>query len=625
MIVRKHDVFVLIAAMLLLCVFPGCDSTEEPSDESGTALSEQTDEPESAVASRDVTKLHFEGDLMPLPLHIGQYVLHGFPIEGELHTKPFTLHEPYTLYFVPAVEKGDKNSIFRLEALVDGDAVELYHRPLQNPHGAIAYHFVVRTELASFTGKTIVLRWSYYDDEDGGAPARGIVGGIELYPTHQRPTRPDIVLICSDAHRYDFSLTPEAEELMPAFTRFCRDSVVFHNAYANSTWTIPSTTALLTGLEPFRHGTGWRVDVNQELLDRAGVDSFIRETKFAERRNYNIIKHNRKHLTIQEALKELGYYNVCFTENSWLLFAETLEDGFDFVGRPSHLKRAGLGNHTLEDVAARIFRHRPEQAPLFLYLHSNHVHDYINDEPILSARENKRESLDRDELLSCYKKRVQEFDEQFDILIQTMKNIGIYENAIIIFFSDHGEILMDCDSTYGHGKQKDESLLRVPLVLKMPANAPVAQRARFDHVQLVDLASTIVDMALGDVALDSLSYPFRGVSLLGAALHGDLIPARSILSGFQFYSDEIASVRQDPWKYIYNFTREEGRLINLVEQDDCDTRELSGRYPAKMDELHALLMQEWEYFLNTALREETDVFEQISEEQRAILESMGYL
>ena len=74
-----------------------------------------------------------------------------------------------------------------------------------------------------------------------------------------------------------------------------------------------------------------------------------------------------------------------------------------------------------------------------------------------------------------------------------MKEMGIYDNSMIIITSDHGEMLGEQDLLY-HGLPLYEPLLWVPLIIKYPKGTGDRQSVVEHPVQLVDLLPTILDL-----------------------------------------------------------------------------------------------------------------------------------
>lgn len=143
-----------------------------------------------------------------------------------------------------------------------------------------------------------------------------------------------------------------------------------------------------------------------------------------------------------------------------------------------------------------------------------------------------------------------EIDDCVEQIVAKCRDLGILDNTIIIYTSDHG------DSLYEHGLIEKHNMLdpaaRVPFIIRAPwllpqgavANAPAS---------LIDMLPTLCEMT-GSPA----SKSFEGESLLGAAV-GKFDPQRLVFS--EFYQegsvtrpDEFMPVRMGlnaAHKYIY--------------------------------------------------------------------------
>lgn len=85
-------------------------------------------------------------------------------------------------------------------------------------------------------------------------------------------------------------------------------------------------------------------------------------------------------------------------------------------------------------------------------------------------------------------------DDLMGMVIQGLKQQGLYENTLIIFTTDHGSLLGEKGSI-GKGRFY-ESVIRAPLILK-PPHASFTQKGLVtkDLVEHIDLAPTILDYA----------------------------------------------------------------------------------------------------------------------------------
>lgn len=581
----------------------------------------------SAAGPREIP-LEFEGNpggVLPGLHRFPKSSLRGYGFEGELRTKPIFLDGAYELSFVPAVNGVLAPGIFTVSAVTDGGVVDLMGANVAEGYGIVGTAYFVKADLSPFAGRRIALRWTFRPRSEGAPVTRGVVGMPRVFRKDARPERPHVILVCSDTHRYDYSLTAEGARLMPAFAQFCRDAVVFDRAYANASWTIPSTTSVMTGVNPFRHGAGWRVGVNADLIRRAGGTLPAERAKATEKRNYDIVKHDAGLHTFQERLTGEGYCSVCLAGNAWLRFCETAEDGFDLTTKELSIGSAPDKGAMLMKNARAILENWPRQQPLLLYVHSNHVHDYAREAPLLEAREGKRPFPTPAEWQATYGGRVREYDGHFNTLVSALRGAGIFDDAAVLFYADHGEDLLECGDQWGHGNGLSEAQLHVPVVIKPPSGAGWAAGRRQTRVQLLDLAPTILDMALGGDALQEFDGQFEGRALTDVVSQERNWPRGPIVSGVQFKGDELGGVRDGEWKYVYNFETKERVLSRGEDSESCDPADASEAEPEVAERMHGLLMAEWTRFTQATLGEGRSSLEELTPEQRQDLESMGYL
>lgn len=127
------------------------------------------------------------------------------------------------------------------------------------------------------------------------------------------------------------------------------------------------------------------------------------------------------------------------------------------------------------------------------------------------------------------------WDAGVGAVIQALKETGQYENTLIIYISDHGQLNSGKTTLYDTG-------VNVPLLMQWPAR--VKGGRTYDHViGSIDLAPTIMD-ACGIKKPDG--YNIDGVSLI-SVLNGNDNPVRDELfmqMGYAF------GVKTDNWKYI---------------------------------------------------------------------------
>jgi len=107
------------------------------------------------------------------------------------------------------------------------------------------------------------------------------------------------------------------------------------------------------------------------------------------------------------------------------------------------------------------------------------------------------DSLNRRDSQRRYVEEVEFVDRAIGELVADLKARGLYEDALVIFTSDHGEALGE-RKEIGHVQNLHDEMIHVPLVIKPPAGyagEPQLQARRDSIAPHYDLVPTILDVA----------------------------------------------------------------------------------------------------------------------------------
>jgi len=287
-----------------------------------------------------------------------------------------------------------------------------------------------------------------------------------LFGCARRDEHPPIFLISIDTLRAD-----RVGGGTPRLKALARESIDCRNAWSHVPLTLPSHLSIFTGLLPPEHG----------VRDNAGY------------------RFDAAHPTLASILKANGYHTEAAV-SAYVLRASTgVANGFidydDNIGIVSgapigSLQRSGAAT---EKIAEQMVA-KNAAAPQFCFLHLYEPHTPY--EPTYDAD-------------------VKRADAIVGTFLDFLKKRGLYDRALIVVLSDHGEGLLD------HGEQEHgvfvyREALQVPLIIKLPHGE---RRGKIDlPVQLVDVLPTILEAA-------GIAPPagIRGTSLLH-----DTLPARSV-------------------------------------------------------------------------------------------------
>ena len=166
-------------------------------------------------------------------------------------------------------------------------------------------------------------------------------------------------------------------------------------------------------------------------------------------------------------------------------------------------------------------------------------------------------------------------DQQVGRMLDALDRTGQRENTIVIFMSDHGEMLGD-HGIYLKGPYFYEPAVRVPLIVSWPGTIPGGRRVA-EMVELTDLAPTLLDAA----GLDR--FPgMQGTSLwpLLRDASADAPPRADVYceyyNAMPWHRDPTAQatmIRTDRHKLVAVHSLGTGELYDL-EADAAETRNL---------------------------------------------------
>ena len=308
---------------------------------------------------------------------------------------------------------------------------------------------------------------------------------------------PNVLVLVLDTLRADrLGVYGNERGLTPFLDGLAGRGAVFANAYAASSWTVPSVASLFTSRYPSQHRV---VDFESVLADRE--------------------------ITLAERLAAHGWATAGFTANFRLSEEFGYAQGFDtwqplllLSGRsvvPGDLKaRAGL----VVDKALAWLDARGSQdpAPVLLYLHFLEPHPpYLPPEPqrgrFAGAAPPGRDRVGQPEadgsrrrrsrgahrrrgvalLAALYDGEVAALDAALAGLFDALRRRRFLDDALVVVTSDHGEEFREHDDLL-HGLTLFEESIRVPLIVL--ASGVAAGTVVQPPVSLVDVAPTLLDL-----------------------------------------------------------------------------------------------------------------------------------
>jgi arylsulfatase A-like enzyme len=355
----------------------------------------------------------------------------------------------------------------------------------------------------------------------------------------------NVVLITIDTLRPGSLSCYDAGAESPSIDRIAADGILFERAISPAPWTLPALCSIMTGLLPSVHGAwAW-----ESLLPASQP-------------------------TLAELLSAHGYTTGAVGSNH--LLTRGLSRGF-------HCARFFPIQRPWESVGMRLFDRAPaattetltdlsidwieanRDAPFFLWVHYFDPHvpyappsayqpsgtppprigRSVGAEKLRALRnELEPTAEERTWIKALYDGEVHYVDDNVGRLTAKLRQLGLYDDALIVVTSDHGEEFWEHESM-GHGHSLHEEVVRVPLIVKLPrssAKGRVRGTVTTRRVLPTVLDVCGIESGLADRWLESLA----GTWTEGGVPAG----SQAVLSSGMLYGEQKVCLSEDRWKFI---------------------------------------------------------------------------
>lgn len=449
-----------------------------------------------------------------------------------------------------------------------------------------------------------------------------------------------VIIYLSDTLRADrLGLYGNELDVSPVIDALAGESVVFDQAYAAGTWTVPSIASLATSKFPCEHGVtsprkmlspdietlaqrlqslGYTTESQYQNLYAgpvSGLDrGFDRQTDLSARGAYELIEN------VGNVIRDIS-------SGPFYLYLHTMEP-HDPFGTPANYT-VPMFDYVSIDKRVRIRKDSLERQHLA-------VVDWSEGKPLgttqnTAAQKAAVEVLNRhaDSYQDLYNSSVLYVDGNVGTVIDELKQQGVWDRAIFVFLSDHGEELGDRGDWF-HGQSAYNELVHVPLIIRFPNGEHGGKRIS-TPVSLVDVMPTLLDyLGAGD-----LCEGCRGSSLL-RLLDGSTADDSSAVAVYSMRTNERQYFRpwreergdlnivvhKDDWKGIWNADLENLELYDL-RTDYAEKNDLSGAQPELSREMIATA-QDWLVACEAAGQAPQETSE-LDEDTKKKLRALGYI
>lgn len=293
--------------------------------------------------------------------------------------------------------------------------------------------------------------------------------------------RPNVVVVLADQWRAEaFGYAGNPDVQTPHVDRLQRESVHLINAVAGMPVCCPTRASLLTGQRPLTHG----VFMNDVPLapSSASLAKVLREVGYdtAYIGKWHVDGHGRSSFIPRERRQGFDYWKVLECTHSY-------SNSFYYADGPQKLKWPGYDALAQTRDAQQYLRdHAKSAKPFLLFLAWGPPHDpyqlapakyrALYDPAKLSLRPNVPKSIAAKARrnMAGYYAHCTALDDYLGDLRATLQEAGLEQNTLLIFTSDHGDLL---GAHGGSNKQQPyDEAIRIPLLLRWPAGLGSAAR-----------------------------------------------------------------------------------------------------------------------------------------------------
>jgi arylsulfatase A-like enzyme len=361
-----------------------------------------------------------------------------------------------------------------------------------------------------------------------------------IEPAGDRKKPKHLVVLLVDTLRAD-KLSPfdaSTRVRSPVIDKIASEGTTFLQAQSPAPWTKPSVASILTGLQPMTHGAK-----TQAAVVPASA------------------------IFLGEHLKGQGWATAGFIGNGYVSDKFGFDQGWD---RYRNFIREGG-----DTDASSIFREAGDWAeahkdePFFLYVHTIDPHvpydppeEFLrlyDDRPDYAGQVRARstgdllakakksppqvtfDASDRKRLEALHDGEITQHDVELGKFVDRLYRLGIWQDTLFVFVSDHGEEFDDHGS-WGHGHSVYQELLHVPLVMRYAGGVPAGRRVA-SAVGTVDIAPTVLEL-MGMPPLPDA----EGRSLV--PLLADDHPPGVVNAGMSEWGEERRVLTTSAWKLI---------------------------------------------------------------------------
>lgn len=460
----------------------------------------------------------------------------------------------------------------------------------------------------------------------------GIFGSkVEGYEDSSNNRINNIILISIDTLRTDVLSSYGSKEVStPNIDRVAEDGFLFTQAYSPAPWTLPAFSSIMTGVNPLVHKT---TDSKSRLPETfTTIAEYLADSGYKTSAiGTNVFLHSE--YNIDQGFMEYNF----FPKRKELV--DSFGGAFIRVAFPSHF-RTDASTSDLTDLSINWINNNRDK-DFFLWLHYYDPHipytppmEYIVEDDSQSTVGNDFQSAgpirggyyspdlaERKRIRQLYDAEVRYVDDSLGRLLETLEELDLYKDSLIIITSDHGEEFWE-HGGFEHGHTLYNELINVPLIIKLPDNK---------HGNVIDIPVTTQSLMptileLSDIQFENGSYLASSLVPLLENRPSDYEVRPIISSSLLYYEDREAAVF-DESKYIRTIITDQEEIYNLTKDPKEQSPLSNSQVSDKIFQAKDILKQHKDHSLESSGHYGVEKSEKVEldEEKKEKLRALDYI
>lgn len=379
--------------------------------------------------------------------------------------------------------------------------------------------------------------------------------------------KPDVLVILSDQWSPRYLSWDNPQVRTPNLDRIAHEGMIFDACYTPAPICMPARVSLISGLYPHDHGHAlWTNTLHYCVApDAAPMFRDIRQAGYTTaqigkthwtggddwKKSYQTQDEYFAALGLDhvddisgpvDSPRDRGLYAQHLRQRGLLeTVAADLHNRYiqgEFLARASVVRPDDYHDSVVTRLATEFIRQQPHEKPICLVVSLHSPHPPLDapgefatmyDPQQLTLPDNVPASMKYDgrtldhaevkKVLANYLGKTALVDHCVGQLVEAMKARGTWDRALVVFTSDHGE-MMGAHAAFTKGRFYEESA-RVPLVIRWPGQIPANRSQAL--VQMFDVYPTIVEAVGGKISAGRFAKSLLPVATGKAPAVRDLV------------------------------------------------------------------------------------------------------